>query len=131
MVAQQNRSVQDVAARAVDFLNMVVSHRIGEAYRKHMAGNFRHHNPYFPGDAASLRTGMEQSHAKNPDMTLEVQRVLRDGDLVAVHSRVVKHPGDPEISVVHIFRFEGEQIAELWDIAQELPKSSSNEHGAF
>ena len=31
----------------------------------------------------------------------------------------------------HIFRFKGEEIAELWDIAMEQPGESPNENGMF
>ena len=94
----------------------------------HLAG---HHNPYFAGDAESLKAGMAEAHEKFPDTTLEVQRVFEEGDLVAVHSRVQHAPDTPEIAVVHIFRFEGDRIAELWDIGQEAPKDSPNENGMF
>jgi predicted SnoaL-like aldol condensation-catalyzing enzyme len=60
---------------------------VREAYQKYIGRNFRHHNPFFRGDAASLRIAMEENAAKNPNKVL---RALEDGDLVAVHSRVSK-----------------------------------------
>jgi len=84
------------------------------------------------GDASSLRKGMEEAHQKMPNRSIEVARALEDGDLVAVHSRVTRQdPTAPEIAVVHIFRFEGDRIAELWDVGQELPKESPNKNGPF
>ncbi len=74
---------------------------------------------------------MEENAAKNPDKVLEIQRALQDGDLVAVHSRVRQKPGDLGGAVVHIFRFQGNLIVELWDIGQEVPKDSPNEYGMF
>jgi hypothetical protein len=32
---------------------------------------------------------------------------------------------------VHIFRFAGDRVVELWDVAQPLPADSPNENGAF
>jgi predicted SnoaL-like aldol condensation-catalyzing enzyme len=32
---------------------------------------------------------------------------------------------------VHIFRFRGDKIVELWDLGQEVPESSPNENGMF
>ena len=115
---------------AVEFLKLAASGRLDEAYGRVSAG-FRHHNPYFKGDAKSLKDGMAQAHAKFPSTTLVVQHVLEDGELVAVHSRVRHSADTPEIAVVHIFRFEGEQIAELWDVGIEAPKDSPNENGMF
>ena len=42
--------------------------------------------------------------APTREKSLEVQRTIADGDLVAVHSRVRHARGDSEIATVHIFR---------------------------
>lgn len=116
---------------AISFLKLAASGRVNEAYDNHISANFRHHNPYFRGDAESLKAGMAEAHGKFPNTTLDVQHVFEADDLVAVHSRV-RHAADtPEIAVVHIFRFEGDRIAEMWDIGQEAPKDSPNENGMF
>jgi|ERR1051325_6200045 predicted SnoaL-like aldol condensation-catalyzing enzyme len=115
---------------AITFLALAASGRLDEAYG-YVSPSFRHHNPHFKGDAESLKAGMTQAHEKFPNTTLVVQHVLEDGELVAVHSRVRHSADTPEIAVVHIFRFEGEQIAELWDVGIEAPKDSPNENGMF
>jgi predicted SnoaL-like aldol condensation-catalyzing enzyme len=115
---------------AVSFLKAAASGKLDEAYAK-VTANFRHHNPYFKGDAESLKTGMAEAHKKFPNTTLEVQHAWEDGDLVAVHSRVAHGPDQPEIAVVHMFRFEDDKIAELWDVGMEAPKDSPNENGMF
>jgi hypothetical protein len=40
-------------------------------------------------------------------------------------------PGDNGAAVVHTFRFEGDRIAELWDIGQPVPADSVNDNGMF
>jgi predicted SnoaL-like aldol condensation-catalyzing enzyme len=74
---------------------------------------------------------MMDAHKKFPNTTIEIQRVFENEDLVAVHSRVRHSPDTPEIAVVHIFRFEGRRIVELWDVGIEAPKDSPNENGMF
>jgi len=115
---------------AVSFLKLAASGNVDEAY-DNVSGNFRHHNPYFAGDANSLKAGMAEAHAKFPNTTLDVQHIFEDDNLVAVHSRVQHAPEQPEIAVVHIFRFEGDRIVELWDVGQEAPPDSANENGMF
>ena len=115
---------------AISFLKLAASGKLDEAY-SHVSPNFRHHNAYFAGDAESLKAGMAEAHEKFPGTALEVQHSLADGDLVAVHSRVSHGAGQPEIAVVHLFRFEGDRIAELWDVGMEAPKDSPNENGMF
>ena len=116
---------------AVTFLKLAASGKLDEAYDNYIAPNFRHHNAYFAGDAESLKAGMAAAHKQFPNTTLEVQHAWEDGDLVAVHSRVSHGPDQPDISVVHMFRFEGDQVAELWDVGMEAPKDSPNKNGLF
>jgi hypothetical protein len=35
------------------------------------------------------------------------------------------------VAVVHIFRFEGERIAELWDVGPPVPAENPNTVGMF
>ena len=115
---------------AISFLTCASSGRLDEAYSL-VSQRFRHHNAYFKGDAQSLKAGMADAHTQFPDTQLEVQHVLVEGDLVAVHSKVQHAPEQPAIAVVHIFRFEADKIAELWDVAMEVPEDSPNENGVF
>lgn len=122
---------QSLKDAAVEFLTLAATGKVREAYDRHAGPGFRHHNPYFRGDAESLRAAMEENAAQNPDKTLEVQMALQDGDRVAVFSRVRQRPGDRGAAVVHLFRFEGDRIAELWDVGQVVPEESFNENGMF
>lgn len=115
---------------AINFLKLASTGKLDEAYSK-VSPDFRHHNAYFAGDAESLKKGMAEAHKKFPNTTLEVKHVFEGDDMVAVHSRVQHSSETPEIAVVHIFRFEGDRIAELWDVGMEVPKDSPNENGAF
>jgi len=122
----------DIANRdlAISFLKNAASGKLDEAYSL-TASNFRHHNAYFKADADSLKAGMADAHKQFPNTKIDVQRAIAEGDLVAVHSRVQHAPDKPAIAVVHIFRFEGDKIAELWDVGMEVPKDSPNENGVF
>jgi predicted SnoaL-like aldol condensation-catalyzing enzyme len=116
---------------AVSFLQMIGAGRIREAFEKYTLPGFRHHNAYFKGDAESLMKGMEDNARENPGKRLDILRALEDGDLVAVHSRIVHGPDDRGFGLVHIFRFEGDRVVEAWDLAQPVPAEAINEHGMF
>src|SRR5262245_65516187 len=103
---------------AVEFMKLVASGKVREAYEKHVGAGFRHHNPYFRSDAASLMEAMDQNAAKNPNKLLEIQIAIQEGDRVALFSRVRQNPKDRGGAVVHIFRFENDRIVELWDIGR-------------
>ena len=116
---------------AVEFLKLCTSNRIREAYERFAAPDFRHHNPWFRGDAASLQAGMEQSDAQHPDKIFEVKQAIAEGERVAVHSHVRMHAQDRGMAVVHIFRFKDGRIAELWDLGMPIPAEILNENGVF
>jgi predicted SnoaL-like aldol condensation-catalyzing enzyme len=116
---------------AKDFLQKACDGRVAEVYAQHVAENFRHHNPWFRGDAAALRDGMAQNAAEHPQKSIRFVRTLEDGNDVAVLSHVHHEPGDRGFGVAHFFRFEDGRIAELWDLGQEVPEQVVNENGMF
>lgn len=116
---------------AVEFLRLVASGKVRDAYQRHVGPGFRHHNPFFRADAASLMEAMEQNATKNPNKVLEIQSTIQEGNRVAVFSRVRQKPDDRGGAVVHIFRFENDRIVEFWDIGQTVPEESVNENGMF
>ncbi len=128
MSADINSARKDAAVR---FLELVVAGRIDEAYARHVDLAGRHHNPYFTAGFPALKKAMVEDEAQNPHKKLIVQHALADGDMAAVHSHLMISPDEPGMAVVHLFRFEGEKIVEMWDIGAALPADSPNTDGAF
>ena len=118
-----------IKENAVSFLTLAGNGHIHEAFEKFTAPDFIHHNQYFNGDRASLIKAMEEDHNTNPNKSIDVKHTYVDEPTVVTHSLVVKQL--IEIAVVHIFRFEEEKIAELWDLGQIIEKDSPNENGLF
>ncbi len=114
---------------AVSFLHMAAAGQIREAFAAYVAPDFTHHNPWFAGTAEGLIAGMEENARQNPQKTLSVHHAVEDDDLVAVHSHVRQRPDDRGAALVHIFRFEGDLVVELWDIGQPVPAESVNTNG--
>jgi predicted SnoaL-like aldol condensation-catalyzing enzyme len=78
----------------------------------------------------ALLDGIVAAAKSTTDHSIDIKHVVADGDFVAVHSHVPR-PGEPGIAVVHLFKFEGDRIAELWDIAQMIPGDVKNADGMF
>ena len=116
---------------AISFLKLAASGKVREAYSQFVGAGFRHHNPFFEGSAETLMAGMEENARQNPNKVLEVKRAISEGQFVAVHSHVRQKPDELGAAVVHIFRFENDRIAELWDLGQPLPQKSPNQYGMF
>jgi predicted SnoaL-like aldol condensation-catalyzing enzyme len=108
-----------------------VAGRIDEAYQKYVDMQGKHHNPFFPAGFSALKKAMIENHAQFPSKQLTVKNVLGDGELVAVHSHIVLRPCESGIAAVHLFRFQGDRIVEMWDCGQPVPANSPNEDGMF
>jgi len=116
---------------AISFLQLVVAGKIREAYATYVAQDMRHHNLAFAGDATSLEKAMEENHSLFPHKVLDVKRALEEGEFVAVHSHVRLRATEPGFAAVHIFRFDGDRIIEMWDLGQAIPEQSPNRNGMF
>ena len=116
---------------AQKFLQMVVAGNIEEAYRKYLDMKGKHHNFYFPAGFLALQKAMIENHDQFPNKQLLVKNVLEDGDLVAVHSRLILNETENDMAVLHLFRFQDNRIVEMWDIGNTIPGDCPNTDGAF
>lgn len=114
---------------ALTFLSLAAKGFAKDAFNKFASPTLIHHNAYFPADPIILMEAMEESARLNPNKDFQVQRALEDGDLVAVHSFIKQQPEDIGAVVIHIFRFENDKIAELWDFGQMMPEEIINSNG--
>lgn len=117
-------------ATAELFLKLACSD-VPRAYAELTTPNLRHHNVWFPADPASLQKGMEDNLRQHQQKKIEIKQSIEEGDRVAVISHVTFGPGDRGYALAHVFRFEGERIAEMWDLGQEIPENSPNTNGPF
>ena len=116
---------------AVSFLQFVAKGLVRDAFKQYISPDFRHHNPYFRGDAESIMAAMEENAVQNPEKVLEVKFAIQENQLVAIHSHIRQNPDDAGSAVVHLFRFKDDKIVELWDVGQPVPLDMPNENGMF
>ncbi len=116
---------------AVEFLKMVTAGDIDRAYIKHVDMKGKHHNIFTPAGMAALQKGMIESDAQFRSKKFDIQRVVEEGDMVAVHSHLTLNGGEVELGVVHWFRFVGNKVVEFWDVVQQVPKEMVNQDGMF
>jgi predicted SnoaL-like aldol condensation-catalyzing enzyme len=131
IVARSNTKKFSKKDAAISFLRLVVTGKIREAYALYVGPDMRHHNMAFAGDAASLEKAMVENHSLFPHKVLDVKQALEDGDLVAVHSHVRLQAAESGFAAIHLFRFDGDRIVEMWDVGQPVPVDSPNQNGMF
>jgi predicted SnoaL-like aldol condensation-catalyzing enzyme len=96
---------------------------VGRVYRQHnpMAGD---------GPVAFVQfvLGFVQQF---PEVHVEIQRMVAEGDLVVTHSNMKTSPQDRGTAVMDIFRLEDGKIVEHWDVMQPVPETSANDNTMF
>lgn len=116
---------------AIKFLNAAASGNVDDAYDKYVSADFIHHNQYFAGDRASLLAAMKEASISHPNKSLTVKRIIEEENIVITHSHVISKSDDPDVAVLHIFRFVNDKIVELWDLGQLIDRKSPNKNGMF
>jgi predicted SnoaL-like aldol condensation-catalyzing enzyme len=64
-------------------------------------------------------------------MQFDVKRMVAEGDMVMVHSHLIRQPGERGTAVVDIFRLENGKVVEHWDVLQEIPEHPANNNTMF
>lgn len=116
---------------ALDFLSMVVSGQVDDAFEKYVDMSGKHHNVHTPAGFPALCQGMKESDVQFPKKQFKTFFALEEGDKVAVYSSVILKPKELEVAVTHIFRFSEGKIVEMWDVGMILPDEAVNDDGAF
>jgi predicted SnoaL-like aldol condensation-catalyzing enzyme len=116
---------------AVEFLKLVVAGKIDEGYQKYVDMKGKHHNCFFPAGFSALKKAMVDNHEQFPVRQFDVKNVIAEGNMVVVHSHLIPKEGDKGMVTVHMVRFDGDKIVELWDCGQSIPLDMPNADGAF
>ena len=66
-----------------------------------------------------------------PEVSVDIRRVLADGDIVVTHSLLKFTPDDLGTVAADFFRLENGKVVEHWDVLQPFPEESANEHPMF
>ena len=102
-----------------------------EAVAKYLGPHYRQHNPG-AGDGPEPFIAAVKGLTKTfPELRMEPKRIIAEGDIVVLHSHLVREPGDRGRAVVDIFRLENGKIVEHWDVVQEVPETSANNNTMF
>jgi len=102
-----------------------------EAVAKYLGPCYRQHNPGAGDGPAAFIAFVRGFTAAFPGLSFDFRRIIAEGDLVAVHSHLVRSPGDRGVAVMDIFRVENGRIVEHWDVLQEIPESAANTNTMF
>ncbi|SRR5581483_452452 len=119
-------------ATVLAFINLAFNDKkVQEAVTKYVGSTYIQHNPRIPDGIDGLLTFASSLQAQFPLAHSGVKRIIAEGDLVVVHSKVTYSPEDQGTAAADIFRLEQGKIVEHWDILQEIPATSVNNNTMF
>jgi predicted SnoaL-like aldol condensation-catalyzing enzyme len=123
----QQQNIKIVTA----FCNLAFNqHQPLEAAKLYLAENYIQHNPHV-ADGRQGFIDAFNNEKTNDTSTTEFKRFIAQDDLVVVHSHGKQNPTDRGVAVIDIFRVEGNQITEHWDVGQKVPENPKNKNTMF
>ncbi|MDQ2639972.1 MAG: ester cyclase [Pseudomonadota bacterium] len=93
---------------------------------RYIAADYVQHSSLAPPGREALKEFLDVVRRQSPEAQTHVKRSFVDGDHVICHTHVIRHPGDPGLAVVDIFRVADGKVAEHWDVLMEVPLNPVN-----
>lgn len=115
----------------VAYYEMAFSGRPEEAVAEYMGDHYTQHNPEADDGPEAFIGFVHALRGANPQVRLEIKRVIAEGDLVVTHGNLVLRPDEPGLALADIFRLDGGKVVEHWDVIQPVPDQSANSNGMF
>ncbi|MHC5375236.1 nuclear transport factor 2 family protein [Enterococcus sp. LJL120] len=117
--------------KIIEFYNEVMLKGDAKTAEKLMTKDYIQHNPQAGDGRDSLLEHVNDLKNEFPNRTVDFKHLFADGDFVITHILFQMNPDDLGIVGMDIFRFEGEKIAEHWDVIQKIPENSLNSNTLF
>jgi predicted SnoaL-like aldol condensation-catalyzing enzyme len=129
------RRTREVRVLSEEFIRIgYLERRRAEAFERFVAEDLIEHNPDFgDGREASARFFAERGLSENTEQFLPVEQwvvdfdqVLISGDLLFMRRHAFQRVNDPGRVFWDIWRWQGNQIVEHWDVIQDVPQGKAN-----
>ena len=113
------------------FRQMFEEKNVEAAMEAYVAPDLIQHDPYLPDGAAAMTDFFVPYFEQHPQSSVQIKRVLADGDVVTVLSLWKESPEDNGQAAVDIYRVESGRIVEQWRVSQEIPDHPANRNTMF
>jgi predicted SnoaL-like aldol condensation-catalyzing enzyme len=113
----------------IDYYQTAFQGKPAKAVADHFGDRYIQHNPDAADGPEAFIGYVDWLRSEHPSLTLEIKRVIAEGDMVATHSHLI--PGQAGSALADFFRLENGKVVEHWDVIQEVPDASANQNGMF
>jgi predicted SnoaL-like aldol condensation-catalyzing enzyme len=101
------------------------------AFARYGGETYTQHTPVIGDGREGVTKFISWLHSNYPESHMEIKRAFSDGDMVILHSRWVRSPGDRGDAVVDFFRVKDGKVVEHWDVIQPIPAAAENNNTMF
>jgi predicted SnoaL-like aldol condensation-catalyzing enzyme len=101
------------------------------AVERHLGPTYTQHNPQAADGAEAFIGFVKWYRSEFPQLSVEIKRMVAEGDLVVTHGVIKTSPEDRGTAAVDIFRLEDGKIVEHWDVLQPVPEEAANDNTMF
>jgi predicted SnoaL-like aldol condensation-catalyzing enzyme len=128
-LSENNQVLVENKKLVADFYQELFGDKNIDAIDKYIGDTYIQHNPTLPDGKDYLKNGVKIWFKGAPKEKVDIQHLSADGDLVYIHTR--SKNGGKISSIIDIFRLQNGKIVEHWDVIQEVPAKSANNHPMF
>lgn len=116
----------------LDFMETAITNREPiKAIDRYVGDVYIQHNPNFADGPDAIRAAFPAILESYPDMTIEIKKVIAEGDLVVLLIHTKMNKDDRGNAVMDIFRLDEGKIVEHWDVTEAIPENSANDNTMF
>lgn len=97
----------------------------------YLAENYVQHSTAATDGREGLRAFFNDRRERFADVRMEIKAKFADGDFTIFHIHTIRHPGDPGMNIVDIFRMHDGKVHEHWEVVQDIPQVMPHDNGIF
>ena len=127
------RQLERNKANVVAYYTMAFNDKMPEkAVELYGGDEYIQHNPQAADGFQAFIDFVNFYTTQNPQLFVDIKRVIAECNMVVTHSHLTLHPGDLGSAVADLFRLDRNgKIVEHWDVIQDVPATSQNDNTMF
>ncbi|MCC6186387.1 MAG: nuclear transport factor 2 family protein [Chitinophagaceae bacterium] len=116
---------------AIAFYKMAYEGNPKKAVELYVGNEYIQHNPMVADGPQPFIDYFDRMQREYPVKTIDFERAISEGDLVALHTHQV-WPDNDQYVTMDFFRFDANgKIVEHWDSIQQIPATSANKNTMY